>query len=151
MLLFLDFDGVLHPRAPGKHLFCNLPRLESVLRNFEFVEIVISSTWREDKPFEQLQAIFSADIQPRVVGMTPVVEIEFPAGPEGTRQEEILQFLAQDGFGRSWLALDDEPLLFRSGCPNLIACHPLTGFTGDTEAMLWQRLRNYAETAGRRP
>lgn len=43
MILFLDFDGVLHPRAPGQHLFSNLARLEAVLRDFEFVEVVITS------------------------------------------------------------------------------------------------------------
>lgn len=89
MILFLDFDGVLHPRAPGKGLFSNLAKLEAVLREFEFVEVVITSTWREDMPFEKLQELFSPDIRQRVIGITPVVEIEFPAGPHGSREVEI--------------------------------------------------------------
>jgi len=37
VLLFLDFDGVLHPfpvPADATQLFCNLPRLEAVLRDY---------------------------------------------------------------------------------------------------------------------
>ena len=64
MILFLDFDGVLHPEGEDHILnggadFCFLPRLETLLREFPFVKIVISSSWREHllnktllKPFE---------------------------------------------------------------------------------------------------
>lgn len=141
MILFLDFDGVLHPRAPGKGLFSNLARLETVLREFEFVEIVITSTWREDMPFEKLQELFSPDIRQRVIGITPVVEIEFPAGPHGSREKEIRLFLEQgDHRERAWLALDDEEKLFQPGCANLIQCQALIGFDDATERQLRERL-----------
>jgi len=123
MILFLDFDGVLHPRAPGEALFSNLPRLEAVLRDFAFLEVVITSTWREDMSLEELRAKFSPDIQHRVIGTTPVIEIEFPAGPHGSREEEIHLFLEQENHHiRPWVALDDEEKLFRPRCPNLIQC-----------------------------
>ncbi|MEI8159118.1 MAG: HAD domain-containing protein [Burkholderiales bacterium] len=49
MVLFLDFDGVLHPQYDGQAVpenvaFCHLPRFESLMRAFHAVEIVISST-----------------------------------------------------------------------------------------------------------
>jgi hypothetical protein len=49
MILFLDFDGVLHPEydgqaAPADVVFCHLPRFEAVMRDHPEVEIVISST-----------------------------------------------------------------------------------------------------------
>lgn len=142
MILFLDFDGVLHPRAPGERLFCNLPRLEALLREFEFVEVVITSTWREDMTIVQLQGLFSPDIRFRIIGITPVVEIEFPAGPHGSREEEIRLFLAQDNYKeRSWLALDDEEKLFRPGCSNLILCPTQIGLDDEAECQLRARLK----------
>ena len=56
MILFLDFDGVLHPLhdnvptpenhdnvpTPADQLFCYLPRFEAVMRDFPMVKIVIS-------------------------------------------------------------------------------------------------------------
>ena len=65
MILFLDFDGVLHPEGEdhifkGGVDFCFLPRLEALLREFPQVKIVISSSWREQllyktllKPFQR--------------------------------------------------------------------------------------------------
>lgn len=141
MILFLDIDGVLHPRAPGPHLFSNLARLEGVLRDFEFVDVVISSNWREDMSLEQLQALFSPDIRHRIIGATPVIEIEFPAGPHGTREAEILWFLEQDGHkGRPWIALDDEEKLFTPDCANLIKCSTLIGLDENAEKTMRELL-----------
>lgn len=148
-LLFLDFDGVLHPRSPGKKLFCNLPRLEAVLREFNFVEVVIASTWREDMDLGQLRELFSPDIRPRVIGVTPVMEIDFPAGPHGSREEEICMFLEQGDFKkRSWLALDDEEKLFKPGCQNLIVCPTTIGFDDNAERLLTERLNTFAKARG---
>lgn len=142
MILFLDFDGVLHPRAPGQGLFSNLAKLEAVLREFEFVEVVITSTWREDMPFEQLRELFSPDIQPRIIGTTPIMEVEFPAGPHGSREEEIRLFLEQGNHkSRPWIALDDEEKLFRPGCLNLIQCQAMIGFDDAIEMQLRARLK----------
>lgn len=150
MILFLDFDGVLHPRSPGQHLFSNLARLEAVLRDFEFVEVVITSTWREDMSLDQLQTLFSPDIRPRIIGTTPVVEIEFPPGPHGSREAEIRRFLEQDEHkDRPWIALDDEERLFTPDCANLIKCATLTGFEENAERMVRERLRNHADTIGK--
>ncbi|HQV73578.1 MAG TPA: hypothetical protein PLY64_11455, partial [Dokdonella sp.] len=44
-IIFLDFDRVLHPDGVG--LFSKLPLLESFLSRMPEVEVVISSTWRD--------------------------------------------------------------------------------------------------------
>ena len=77
MILFLDFDGVLHPEydrqaAPADVAFCHLPRFEAVMCDHPEVEIVISSTWREQFPLDDLRARFSPDIAARIVGATPI-------------------------------------------------------------------------------
>lgn len=76
MILFLDFDGVLHPEGEGHILsggtdFCFLPRLEALLREFLHVKIVISSSWREQLRYETLLKPFSSDLRARILGATP--------------------------------------------------------------------------------
>ena len=70
--LFMDFDGVTHPEPCFKDtMFCQLPFIEEVIREFQPVEIVISSSWREHYSLCELQDMFSPDIGRRIVGMTP--------------------------------------------------------------------------------
>lgn len=141
MLLFLDFDGVLHPRSAGEHPFVHIPRIERVLRDFPLVQVVISSSWREVTPIQELQAIFSEDLRRRIIGTTPLVDIEYPPGPVGSREKEIRIFLDQAEFiGRKWLALDDEAPLFTPGCHNLILCNSLTGMDEAVEIELRSRV-----------
>ena len=46
MILFLDFDGVLHPEPSlAKDAFCRLPLIEEILQDFPQVQIVVSSAW----------------------------------------------------------------------------------------------------------
>lgn len=59
MILFLDFDGVLHPEGEDHILnggvdFCFLPRLESLLREFPHVKIVISSSLARASPLQDI-------------------------------------------------------------------------------------------------
>jgi hypothetical protein len=56
-LLFLDVDGVLHPVGAdysfSSRFFSHLPRLEALLREFESVDVIISSDWRLAESIEQ--------------------------------------------------------------------------------------------------
>ena len=72
--LFLDFDGVLHPEFchESRH-FCCLPVLEEVVRQVPDCELVITSTWRLQQPFERLRERFSPDVATKVVGGTPKI------------------------------------------------------------------------------
>lgn len=55
LILFLDFDGVLHPEHchESKH-FCRLPILEAALRQVPETKVVITSTWRLEQSLENL-------------------------------------------------------------------------------------------------
>jgi hypothetical protein len=128
-LLFLDFDGTVHPSGcPVDQLFCHLEMLEDWLRRRPSVDVVISSSWREVHPFDELQSYFSEDLQSRVIGVTPQyardswaqVDFERPA-PVHVRHIEVLRWLAQSPApGRRWAALDDQAELYRPGCAELV-------------------------------
>lgn len=133
MILFLDFDGVLHPDPCRNEdmLFCRLLHFESVMRDFPEVDIVITSIWRNTRDLAKLRALFSPDIAKRIVGVTPdwreVEQLVSVVGPY-SRQVEIEGWLRQAGReGEPWLALDDRPKLFAPLLPNLICCDPEQG------------------------
>lgn len=140
MILFLDFDGVLHPfptPVDPTQLFINLGRLEQVFRDYPHTRIVISSTWREKHSFAELTALFSPDIRNRIIDVLPVIEIHSLADMEAIRFREISKYL--NGREDNWIALDDDPDLFPKDCANLIHC--IDGF-GDEEE---EQLRNALE------
>ena len=145
MILFLDFDGVLHPDPcyDDRTLFCCLPRLESVLRDFPEVQVVITSTWREKRSLPELRTIFSSDISSRIIGMTPVWK-NFPALFDTIgyqRQAEVEAWLREIGEPwQSWIAIDDKAYLFRPFLPNLVKTNSLVGLDSDSESALRRKL-----------
>ncbi|WP_373991421.1 HAD domain-containing protein [Duganella sp. BuS-21] len=145
MLLFLDVDGVLHPDINYNKdmLFSKLPMLEDVLRARPGVEIVISSTWRSTRTLQELKLIFSPDIAPRIIGTTPHWREFQDEATLGTyvRQAEIEQWLrTAERAWELWVALDDQPHLFRPFCPNLLLTNPATGLNETVANMLFNRL-----------
>jgi hypothetical protein len=145
MILFLDFDGVLHPDPCHRReqLFCQLPLLESVLRAVPSVEIVISSTWRLQYLLEQLQQLFSPDIGPRIIGVTPVLEVSDPLRhpPRYPRQIEIDAWLKQSNrSSEAWIALDDREEWFEPGLACLVCCDARTGLSEKVAKTLRRKL-----------
>jgi hypothetical protein len=137
VILFLDFDGVLHLEGEGRLPsdgtdFCFLPSLEALLREFPHVRIVISSSWRERLTFEALAAPFAEDIHPRILGVTP------PRGAGSAhafahREGEILAWRQAHGaLDEPWVALDDAEWQFDRHKDRLVVCGSFVGF--DAEA-----------------
>ena len=128
-LLFLDFDGVLHPLKSGEAgRFVLMPAFEAWARKHPAIEIVISSTRRQIFPFETIRRFFSADIRPRIIGVTPIVVVE----AEYKRHHEIGAWLRKNQREAApWVALDDSPERFPPDCPNLVLCDPARGFDAD--------------------
>jgi hypothetical protein len=143
IVLFLDFDGVSHPEPCLKsQLFCFMTRIEDVLREHPMIEIVISSSWRDEFSLEQLRDFFASDMRARVVGITP--SIKNPSStwlpgqvPEFEREWEIETWMkANRSWDTPWLAIDDRHYWFRPNSANLLRTNALDGFTLDDQVTL---------------
>ena len=76
------------------------------MRDFPYVRIVVSSTWRHQFTLDQLRARFSSDIAVRIIGVTPGVERVEGRYLPAQREDEILKWLAQNECeGVQWVAL----------------------------------------------
>ncbi|NUA30559.1 HAD domain-containing protein [Cupriavidus basilensis] len=130
MILFLDYDGVLHPDAaylvngrPELHadgeLFMWSPILEDIIRPYVDLRIVLSTSWVRVLGFSRARDYLSAELSSRVIGGTwhsgmrrhseashRVDEDWFIAM---SRYEQIARYIARAGpRAASWLAVDDD-------------------------------------------
>ena len=131
MILFLDFDGVLHPYSSVPHTeiaqFCLLPSLENWLRSNETIKVVISSSWRLHLDLGQLRALFCEDIGPRIIDRCPIERFEGNA--QYWRYEVIKRWINQSQYQGPWVALDDAIEEFPHGFDRLVACDKWIGLT----------------------
>ncbi len=153
MILFLDFDGVLHPLGcvTEKQLFSRLPLLERfLLDEAPCWQVVISSSWRQNFTLDQLLDVFSPDLRSRIIGSTPADDDRSLHKTWGSqarlypREIQIRHFLAQRGLsGEDWVALDDMKEWFRDAETNdhLILCNPQEGLSESDLARLRIKLR----------
>lgn len=134
LILFLDFDGVLHSdwdRPPT--LFSQLPLLEQVLREHLHVNVVLSTSWRETDPLDALRGPFSDDIRARVIGATPVLNpitrARYPHPlSKAERQSECEAWLVEHRTpAHPWIAIDDRHWWFEPDCPRLFITAQKTG------------------------
>jgi len=148
-VLFLDFDGVLHPESGAEPLFCRLPLLEQWLRARPNIHVVISSSWRFSHRQDALAMHFSKDIRPRILGLTPIRPAELAgeaylqasaAGRIARSLECCVWMAGSPEPRRRWAALDDVPELFEPECPELVLCNADTGLTQGELDELDQRL-----------
>jgi HAD domain in Swiss Army Knife RNA repair proteins len=124
MILFLDFDGVLHPESWDAELFCRTPILWDILRACPHVSVVFSTAWRETHPVKQLVSLTTRNggegLKHRFVGLTPQLDSNSIPSDLGCRETECFEWLKQNGHGKTpWLALDDIDYLFSPSSPNL--------------------------------
>lgn len=139
VLLFLDFDGVLHHFFPmpgvsdaENERFFYLPNFEKAIRELSVpVEIVIASTYRHKYGIDELRHFFSPDIARKIVGVTPNAEearniLGVEKGDQGdngpgSRQLEVEAWLKRSRRdGHPWVAIDDFPTLYRAAA--VVAC-----------------------------
>ena len=121
-VLFLDFDGVLHPTTHGTVLLSQLPLLESTLESCDYT-MVISSSWRFHMEIDALKNHFSPALHNKIMGITGEAYIGAYA-----RFHEINAYVLQHGI-KDWRALDDSYWEFPQGCGHLIRCNPNSGLT----------------------
>lgn len=145
MILYLDFDGVVHALSEpalshnfklldNPNLFKWIPILEQILEPYPEVRIVVSSDWRRLFDDNSLKRLLGPAIALRFAG---IVEIA-----EKSRANEILTDAARRGLTQ-WLALDDHPSVVEASRTDVrfIVCEPETGLSSRTvQATLKTRL-----------
>jgi len=145
LILFLDYDGVLHPDpCPERgRLFENAQRLAQVLDEFPEVGIVLSTSWRNAHTESELLDPLPETLRARVLGITPKFG-EFSAAAARIpyrRHAECEQWLLTHEMADSqWWALDDRAYWFAPYCENLIECDARSGFDERVSARLTSAL-----------
>lgn len=151
IVLYIDIDGVLHheyavwtsrlgvhmcpKRAPGRRLFEWLPILETILKPFPLVKLVLSSSWCVWPGYSKTLKRFPPALRGRFVGGTfhkrihradPPALINFQSKSRG---EQILQDV-QRRKPAKWLALDDDDENWPPcAMDNLIKCNGERGIS----------------------
>jgi len=124
-IIFLDFDGVLHPVGTNlKNFFSSSKEFFNIIKNSN-IFIVITSSWQFDSNYSQIKSKFPKEITKKIIGETGIKY-------EGTKSRirEIEYFLSQNNLQNiDWIALDDQPNKFVKNFNKLIICEPKTGIT----------------------
>jgi hypothetical protein len=145
-ILFLDFDGVTHPlglrvdetrTVNGKPVatvirvdfFCWVDQLVELLQGHPDVRIVISSSWRDSFPLEELKA-FLGPLEDQVVDVLPPDVDKWPAICEWVATQRAQPELFD---AVTYRVLDDATEQFpkkdETGHEHFIACDYRTGIT----------------------
>jgi len=125
-VLFLDFDGVLHPLSGGQE-FSLVPKLLPLFSEFPRLRVVFTTDWRFAFDFAGLYEKVGP-LSPYCIGETPKItdlhQTHFPGEPQipFSREREILWYLHEHPEVRNWVAVDDIPDLFE---PNFVDQHVL--------------------------
>ena len=125
MILFLDFDGVLHPdavylRPSGKvelradgELFMWAPQLIGALTTHQDIRIVLSTSWVRNLGYQKACKVLPAELGCRVIGATWHSAMnrgwpDYIPWDNQTRYEQIAAWLARRPEHSAWLAIDDD-------------------------------------------
>lgn len=139
MIVFLDFDGVMHEiGCMGKDLFRHASALSVVLRDHPDIDVVVSSDWRKDATsLAELATHFPEDVRHRFVGLTGITGKD-PRHRE--RERECMQWLRAHGREcERWIAVDDCPDNFGPELPGtgaVLFTDPSIGLNADATTTL---------------
>lgn len=121
-ILFLDFDGVLHPHevymyhgrgivlkaGPEHRLFEHAELLATLLEPFPEVHIVLSTSWCSTlRSFDVAKDYLPQALQQRVIGATWHSAKEHYRWFSLTRYEQIYEYVSRHQID-NWLAIDDD-------------------------------------------
>lgn len=160
MILFLDFDGVLHPdsvfvtrKGPKLQgygqLFMWMPILEAELSAFPAVELVLSTSWVRHIGFTRAKKRLSIELQNRVVGATWHSSMANAWADQiwwdqTSRYGQIMRYVGRAEITH-WLALDDD---VEGWAPsNRHRLIPSNGFKGLSDELTAQDLRTKLQAA----
>ncbi len=156
-ILFLDFDGVLHPdavylsrqgptlRSEGA-LFMWAPILTNLLKGFPIISLVLSTSWVRHIGYKRALGYLPIELRERVIGATWHSSMAKGWADENlwdgkTRYDQICRYAARSQI-QHWIALDDDVQGWaESSAQHLIACAPSLGLSSaQTQAELQRRL-----------
>ena len=122
-IVFLDFDGVLHPAdylnfstingelvLANDVRFCWAKALWNLIREFD-CQLVIHSSWRNSYTLEQLRNFLPVELGMRVVAITT----------GNNRYQSILGYVEKSEVA-SYIILDDAADEFPNDCVELLLC-----------------------------
>ncbi len=152
LLLFVDFDGVLHDAdaaqmnydgggvtITGERLFSRLPLLEDLMTRMPELHIVVSSSWQHHYSPPELETLLGR-AGPRMVGTTRSL---MPPGVLPPNRFEECQAVAVAMGASDWILVDDQPsLVFGNvaASPEMMArvvfTDPMIGLTDQTVATI---------------
>jgi hypothetical protein len=129
-IIFLDFDGVLHPVdylsfrevngeliLTGDSRCCWTDVLWNLIKDFD-CSLVIHSSWRNSYTLDELRNLLSGNIGKRVIATTE---------GEG-RYASILRYV-EHARVNAYMILDDSADEFPSDCAELVLCDGSTGIS----------------------
>ncbi|MGX5652719.1 HAD domain-containing protein [Hydrogenophaga borbori] len=121
-VIFLDFDGVVHPLDSGDNPSGRmrwLPHLVELLTAVPDVRIVVHSTWRYQYTDDELRVLLG-ELGGRFIGSAPRLP-----------REQAIELVLQANKGRvaAHLVLDDDRSEFTTGRLNLVLCDPGLGLS----------------------
>ena len=125
MILFLDFDGVLHPDPPNVSapLWCRSNLLSDWLDTRPDIEVIVSSTWRLRRDLQKIQALLPDRLATKLIACSGLIKEELFA-----RQLECEQWMNENRDPWiNWVALDDRIWNFRPFEKRLVICNRSTG------------------------
>ena len=135
-VVYLDFDGVLHPSSPTDNVLLSRAQLLEPAFENSTASIVISSSWRFTHSLASLKAKLPSFLAKRVIDTTgsPVIG-------KHARFHEITAHAYSNDAVVQWRALDDSYWEFPSNCEQLIRCNPNTGISTKEIKHLYEWLR----------
>lgn len=163
-VLFLDFDGVLHPdaafrtrrgielRAAGE-LMMHAKSLESILLDFPALRICLSTSWVRLLGYGRARTALPTSLQERTVSATWHSRMRGMTG-DGydmfSRYEQICGAVTRGRLKR-WIALDDDPdMSWPILDSRLIRCdrHEGLGRLSTQEELRWKLAKLFDEQQG---
>lgn len=138
MIIFLDFDGVLHSHDIDNddYLFSRVSLLWQVLRECPCADVVFSTSWRITYRFDEMLDFVTygggEDLEHRFIGATPLIVREPMSNSTGAarREQECRLWLLGNGHQKTpWIAIDDNAVFFTNDCPELYLVDKETGLT----------------------
>jgi hypothetical protein len=150
--LFVDYDGTLHRGRglldkhgevsldSGQPLFEYAPLLASMLEPYPGVQLVLTTSWLNELPLEQVISYLPVGLARRVVGTTHGIAARYGHFKDGSARTYVIRSYVFEKRLANWLAIDDSvygAYHLRTSVldlePHLVLLDPQCGI-GDAEA-----------------